>query len=89
MVILVKNPIHFVLFFILVLFNTLGLLVLLGLEVFAMIFLVVYVGAIAILILFVVLMLNSKITQIHENVLCYLLVGGTIGLFFFNTFKWV
>jgi NADH-quinone oxidoreductase subunit J len=62
MVIHVKNPIHFVLFFILVFFNISGLFVLLGFDFFAMIFSVVYVGAIAILFLFVVMMLNIKIT---------------------------
>ncbi|KAH8963111.1 hypothetical protein BDL97_05G135700, partial [Sphagnum fallax] len=75
MVIRAKNPVHSVLFFILVFFNTSGLLVLLGLDFFAMIFLVVYVGAIAVLFLFVVMMLNIKIAEIHENVLRYLPVG--------------
>jgi len=51
----------------------------LGLDFFAMIFLVVYVGAIAVLFLFVVMMLNVKIAEIHENVLCYLPVGDIIG----------
>ncbi len=82
MVIRAKNPIHSVLFFILVFFNTSGLLILLGLDFFAMIFLVVYVGAIAVLFLFVVMMLNIKIAKIHENVLRYLPVGGIIGLIF-------
>ena len=74
MVIRAKNPVHSVLFFI--------LLVLLGLDFFAMIFLVVYVGAIAVLFLFVVMMLNIKIAEIHENVLRYLPVGGIIGVIF-------
>lgn len=82
MVIRAKNPVHSVLFFILVFFNTSGLLVLLGLDFFAMIFLVVYVGAIAVLFLFVVMMLNIKIAEIHENVLRYLPVGGIIGVIF-------
>jgi NADH-ubiquinone oxidoreductase chain 6 len=47
-----------------------------------MILLVVYVGAIAVLFLFVVMMLNIKIAEIHENVLRYLPVGGIIGLIF-------
>ena len=82
MVIRAKNPVHSVLFLILVFFNTSGLLVLLGLDFFAMILLVVYVGAIAVLFLFVVMMLNIKIAEIHENVLRYLPVGGIIGLIF-------
>ena len=82
MVIRAKNPVHSVLFLILVFFNTSGLLVLLGLDFFAMILLVVDVGAIAVLFLFVVMMLNIKIAEIHENVLRYLPVGGIIGLIF-------
>nr|QIA60693.1 NADH dehydrogenase subunit 6 [Lepidozia trichodes] len=82
MVIRAKNPVHSVLFPILVFRNTSGLLVLLGLDFFAMIFLVVYVGAIAVLFLFVVTMLHIRIEEIHENVLRYLPVGGIIGLIF-------
>jgi NADH-quinone oxidoreductase subunit J len=54
-----------------------------------MIFLVVYVGAIAILFLFVIMMLNIKIVEIHENVLCYLLVGGIIELLFLLEFFFI
>lgn len=82
MVIRAKNPVHSVLFLILVFCNSAALLVLLGLDFFAMILLVVYVGAIAVLFLFVVMMLNIKIAEIHENVLRYLPVGGIIGLIF-------
>jgi NADH-ubiquinone oxidoreductase chain 6 len=80
LVIRAKNPVHSVLFLILVFCNASGLLVLLGLDFFAMILLVVYVGAIAVLFLFVVMMLNIRIAEIHENVLRYLPVGGIIGL---------
>lgn len=82
LVIRAKNPVHSVFFLILVFCNASGLLVLLGLDFFAMILLVVYVGAIAVLFLFVVMMLNIKIAEIHENVLPYLPVGGIIGLIF-------
>ena len=82
MVIRAKNPVHSVLFLILVFCNASGLLVLLGLDFFAMILLVVYVGAIAVLFLFVVMMLNIKVAEMHENVLRYLPVGGIIGLLF-------
>nr|UQV94640.1 NADH dehydrogenase subunit 6 [Haplopteris ensiformis]UQV94660.1 NADH dehydrogenase subunit 6 [Haplopteris ensiformis] len=82
MVIRAKNPVHSVLFFIFVFRNTSGLLLLLGLDFFAMIFLVVYIGAIAVLFLFVVMMLDIKIAKIHENILRYLPVGGIIGLIF-------
>jgi NADH-ubiquinone oxidoreductase chain 6 len=82
MVIQARNPVHSVLFLILVFFNAAGMLVLLGLDFFAMIFLVVYVGAIAVLFLFVVMMLNIKIAEINEKRLRYLPVGGVLGLLF-------
>ena len=82
MVIRSKNPVHSVLFLILVFCNVSGLLILLGLDFFAMVFLVVYVGAIAVLFLFVVMMLNIKLVEINENILRYLPIGGLIGLIF-------
>jgi NADH-ubiquinone oxidoreductase chain 6 len=82
MVIQARNPVHSVLFLILVFFNAAGLLILLGLDFFAMIFLVVYVGAIAVLFLFVVMMLNIKLAEINEKRLRYLPVGGVLGLLF-------
>ena len=87
MVIQSRNPVHSVLFLILVFFNAAGLLILLGLDFFAMIFLVVYVGAIAVLFLFVVIMLNIKLAEINEKKLRYLPVGGLLGiLFLFEVF---
>lgn len=86
MVIQSRNPVHSVLFLILVFFNAAGLLLLVGLDFFAMIFLVVYVGAIAVLFLFVVMMLNIKIAEISEKRLRYLPIGGVLGvLFLFET----
>lgn len=82
MVIRARNPVHSVLFLIVVFCSSSGLLMLLGLDFFAMIFLVVYVGAIAVLFLFVVMMLNIKLAEIHENVLRYLPVGGLLGFLF-------
>lgn len=82
LVIRARNPVHSVLFLILVFCQAAGLLLLQNLDFFAMIFLVVYVGAIAVLFLFVVMMLHIKIAEIHENVLRYLPVGGFIGLIF-------
>jgi NADH-ubiquinone oxidoreductase chain 6 len=82
MVIQSRNPVHSVLFLILVFFNSAGLLILLGLDFFAMIFLVVYVGAIAVLFLFVVMMLNIKLAEINEKKLRYLPIGGLLGLLF-------
>lgn len=77
-----RNPIHSVLFLILVFANATGLLLLLEVEFLAMLFLMVYVGAIAVLFLFVVMMLNIRLAEISESVLRYLPVGGFIGLIF-------
>jgi NADH-quinone oxidoreductase subunit J len=82
MVISSRNPVYSVLFLILVFVNASGLLLLLGLDFFAMLFLVVYIGAIAVLFLFVVMMLNIKITELTENTLRYLPIGGLIGFIF-------
>jgi len=82
MVITARNPVHSVLFLILVFCNAAGLLILLELDFFAMIFLVVYVGAIAVLFLFVVMMLNIKLAEVNENILRYLPIGGLIGILF-------
>ena len=81
-VIFSRNPVHSVLYLILVFFNAAGLLVLLGLDFFAMIFLVVYVGAIAVLFLFVVMMLNIKLAEIDEKRSRYLPIGGLLGVVF-------
>ncbi|OEL28758.1 NADH-ubiquinone oxidoreductase chain 6, partial [Dichanthelium oligosanthes] len=82
MVVCAKNPVHSVLFPILIFCNTSGLLILLGLHFSAMIFLVVHIGAIAISFLFVVMMFNIQIAEIHKEVLRYLPVSGIIGLIF-------
>jgi NADH-ubiquinone oxidoreductase chain 6 len=82
MVIGSRNPVHSVLFLILVFFNSAGLLVLLELDFFGMIFLVVYVGAIAVLFLFVVMMLNVRVTEMNERRLRYLPIGGLLGFLF-------
>lgn len=82
MVIGSRNPVHSVLFLILVFFNSAGLLVLLQLDFFGMIFLVVYVGAIAVLFLFVVMMLNVRLTEMNERRLRYLPIGGLLGFLF-------
>nr|UPI49014.1 NADH dehydrogenase subunit 6 [Balanophora laxiflora] len=77
-----KNPVHSVLFPILVFCDTSGLLILLGLDFSAMIFPVVHIGAIAVLFLFVVMMFHIQIEEIHKRVLRYLPVSGIIGLIF-------
>jgi NADH:ubiquinone oxidoreductase subunit 6 (subunit J) len=82
MVIRAKNPVYAVLFLILVFCNASGLLMLIDLDFFAVVFLVVYVGAIAVLFLFVVMMLNIKLSEINENILRYVPFGGVFGLLF-------
>lgn len=82
LVIQARNPVHSVLFLILVFLNAAVLLVLLGLDFFALIFLVVYIGAIAVLFLFVVMMLHIKLTEIHEKKLRYLPLGGLVLIVF-------
>ena len=80
MVIASRNPVHSVLFLILAFFNSAGLFVLLGAEFLAMILVVVYVGAVAVLFLFVVMMLDINFVKLREGFLQYLPVGGLIGL---------
>jgi NADH-quinone oxidoreductase subunit J len=80
MVISSRNPVHSVLFLILCFFNAAGLFVLLGAEFLAMILVVVYVGAVAVLFLFVVMMLDVDFVELRQGMLNYLPVGGTIGL---------
>ena len=80
MVISSRNPVHSVLFLILAFFNAAGLFILLGAEFLAMILVVVYVGAVAVLFLFVVMMLDIDFSELREGMLNYLPVGATIGL---------
>ena len=83
MVIRTSNPVYSVLYLICVFFCTAALLVLHSLDFFAMIFLVVYVGAIAVLFLFVVMMLDIKIEEKQDSLLSYVPVGAFIGFIFF------
>jgi NADH-quinone oxidoreductase subunit J len=78
MVVHSANPIHSVLFLILVFCNSAGVVLLLKAEFLAMVFVVVYVGAIAVLFLFVVMMLNIKTVELNYSVLSYLPIGGLI-----------
>jgi len=80
MVIAVKNPVHAVLFLILTFFNAAGLFVLLGAEFLAMILVVVYVGAVMVLFLFVVMMLDVDFAELRAGFLKYLPVGATVGV---------
>ncbi|MZR30509.1 NADH-quinone oxidoreductase subunit J [Sneathiella litorea] len=80
MVISAKNPVHSVLYLILAFFNSAALFVLLGAEFIAMILIVVYVGAVAVLFLFVVMMLDINFAELRQGFLQYLPIGGLIGL---------
>ena len=76
MVIGARNPVHSVLFLILAFVNAAGLFVLLNAEFLAMILIVVYVGAVAVLFLFVVMMLDVDFVELRQGFLNYLPVGG-------------
>jgi NADH-quinone oxidoreductase subunit J len=80
MVISARNPVHSVLFLILAFFNGAGLFVLMGAEFLAMILVVVYVGAVAVLFLFVVMMLDINFVALRQGFLQYLPIGGVLAL---------
>lgn len=80
MVIASKNPVHSVLFLILTFFNAAALFLLTGAEFLGMILLVVYVGAVAVLFLFVVMMLDVDFAELRSGVLQYAPVGALIGV---------
>src|SRR5512141_2693399 len=80
MVIAARNPVHSVLFLILAFVNAAGLFMLLGAEFLAMILIVVYVGAVLVLFLFVVMMLDVDFAELRAGFLKYLPIGATIGL---------
>jgi NADH-quinone oxidoreductase subunit J len=79
MVIAARNPVHSVLFLILAFVNAAGLFLLLGAEFLAMIIVIVYVGAVAVLFLFVVMMLDVDFAELKQGFLQYLPVGALIG----------
>ena len=79
MVIAARNPVHSVLFLILAFVNAAGLFVMMGAEFLAMILIVVYVGAVAVLFLFVVMMLDVDFAELKQGVLQYLPIGMVIG----------
>jgi NADH-quinone oxidoreductase subunit J len=80
MVISARNPVHSVLFLILAFVNAAGLFLLTGAEFLAMILVVVYVGAVAVLFLFVVMMLDVDFAELKQGFLQYLPVGMLVGL---------
>lgn len=80
MVISSRNPVHSVLFLILAFFSAAGLFILLGAEFLAMILVVVYVGAVAVLFLFVVMMLDVDFVALRQGFLQYLPIGALVGI---------
>ncbi len=74
-----RNPVHSVLFLILAFVNSAGIFVLAGAEFLAMILLIVYVGAVAVLFLFVVMMLNVGIDELKVQARKYFISGGLVG----------
>jgi NADH-quinone oxidoreductase subunit J len=80
MVIASRNPVHSVLFLILAFFNAAALFLLLGAEFLALILVIVYVGAVAVLFLFVVMMLDVNFVELRRGFLQYLPIGVTIGV---------
>jgi NADH-quinone oxidoreductase subunit J len=83
MVVFSKNPVHSVLFLILAFFNAAGLFILLGAEFVAMILVIVYVGAVAVLFLFVVMMLDINFTELRQGINSYLPFGIFLGVVLF------
>jgi NADH-quinone oxidoreductase subunit J len=83
MVIASRNPVQSVLFLILAFVNAAGLFLMMGAEFLAMILVIVYVGAVAVLFLFVVMMLDVDFAELRQGFLQYLPVGGLIGIVFF------
>ncbi len=80
MVIAAKNPVHSVLFLILAFFNASGLFILMGAEFLAMILIIVYVGAVLVLFLFVVMMLDVDFAELRQGFLQYMPIGAVIGM---------
>jgi NADH-quinone oxidoreductase subunit J len=82
LVIASRNPVHSVLFMILAFVNSAGLFILLGAEFLAMILIVVYVGAVAVLFLFVIMLLDVDFAELRQGALQYLPIGAVVGVIF-------
>ena len=89
MVISARNPVHSVLFLILGFFNAAGLFVLLGAELLAMFLVIVYVGAVAVLFLFVVMMLNVDINRMRDNLKKHVPIAAFIGFVLLGELIWI
>ncbi|HYD19787.1 MAG TPA: NADH-quinone oxidoreductase subunit J [Patescibacteria group bacterium] len=89
MVISSRNPVHSVLFLILAFFNAAGLFVMLGAEFIAMIMVIVYVGAVAVLFLFVVMMLDINFAELRKGMWRHAPVGALVGAILLVEFVWM
>ncbi len=89
LVISVRNPVHAVLFLILAFFNAAGLFVMLGAEFIAMTLVIVYVGAVAVLFLFVVMMLDINFEDLRKGMRRHAPVGAFIGLVLLAELVWI
>lgn len=89
MIIISKNPVQSVFFLILIFLMTTLLFILVGAEFLAIAVLIIYVGAVAILFLFVVMMLNLRILELYSSFYNHIPIGGVIGLFFFMVFAFL
>lgn len=89
MVISARNPVHSVLFLILAFFNAAGLFVMLGAEFLALILVIVYVGAVAVLFLFVVMMLDISTSRIGDSLKKSLPIGALVGFILLGELLWI
>jgi NADH-quinone oxidoreductase subunit J len=89
MVISARNPVHAVLFLILAFFNAAALFVMLGAEFIAMILVIVYVGAVAVLFLFVVMMLDINFAELRKGMMKHIPVGGFVGAVLLAELAWL
>ncbi|MBU6474392.1 MAG: NADH-quinone oxidoreductase subunit J [Alphaproteobacteria bacterium] len=89
MVITARNPVHAVLFLILAFFNAAALFVMLGAEFIGMTLVIVYVGAVAVLFLFVVMMLDINFAALRKGMMKHLPVGGAVGLVLLGELLWI
>lgn len=88
-VISARNPVHSVLFLILSFFNAAGLFIMLGAEFIAMALVIVYVGAVAVLFLFVVMMLDIDFVNLRKGMKKYAPIGALVGLVLLAEFIWI
>lgn len=89
MVISARNPVHAVLFLILAFFNAAALFVMLGAEFIGMLLVIVYVGAVAVLFLFVVMMLDINFAALRKGIMKQLPVGAVVGLVLLAEMVWI